>query len=199
MPVDSDNKYNYKILFKCPLLSYNQGMKKLLIVIDYQVDFVSGSLGSKRTEAIYLNVLNKVNEFIANGDNIIFTKDTHYENYMSTLEGKYLPVPHCILGTEGHKLFGKLDEIAKNYPVIEKETFPGIKLVDFLREKDEEFSEIQICGILTDICVISNAILVKSIYPNTPIKIIKNCCATTNDKIENETYDVMTSLQFELI
>ena len=64
---------------------------------------------------------------------------------------------------------------------------------------DEEFSEIQICGILTDICVISNAILVKSIYPNTPIKIIKNCCATTNDKIENETYDVMTSLQFELI
>ena len=174
-------------------------MKKLLIVIDYQVDFVSGSLGSKRTEAIYLNVLNKVNEFIANGDNIIFTKDTHYENYMSTLEGKYLPVPHCILGTEGHKLFGKLEEIAKNYPVIEKETFPGIKLVDFLREKDEEFSEIQICGILTDICVISNAILVKSIYPNTPIKIIKNYCATTNDKIENETYDVMTSLQFELI
>ena len=174
-------------------------MKKLLIVIDYQVDFVSGSLGSKRTEAIYSNVLNKVNEFIVNGDNIIFTKDTHYENYMSTLEVKYLPVPHCILGTEGHKLFGKLEEIAKNYPVIEKETFPGIKLVDFLREKDEEFCEIQICGILTDICVISNAILVKSIYPNTPIKIIKNCCATTNDKIENETYDVMTSLQFELI
>lgn len=174
-------------------------MKKLLIVIDYQVDFVSGSLGSKRTEAIYSNVLNKVNEFIASGDNIIFTKDTHYENYISTLEGKYLPVPHCILGTEGHKLFGKLEEIAKNYPVIEKETFPGIKLVDFLREKDEEFSEIQICGILTDICVISNAILVKSIYPNTPIKIIKNCCATTNDKIENETCDVMTSLQFELI
>ena len=139
-------------------------MKKLLIVIDYQIDFVNGSLGSKRTEAIYSNVLNKVNEFIANGDNIIFTKDTHYENY-----------------------------------IIEKETFPGIKLVDFLREKDEEFSEIQICGILTDICVISNAILVKSIYPNTPIKIIKNCCATTNDKIENETYDVMTSLQFELI
>lgn len=174
-------------------------MKKLLIVIDYQIDFVNGSLGSKRTEAIYSNVLNKVNEFIANGDNIIFTKDTHYENYISTLEGKYLPVPHCILGTEGHKLFGKLEEIAKNYPAIEKETFPGIKLVDFLREKDEEFSEIQICGILTDICVISNAILVKSIYPNTPIKIIKNCCATTNDKIENETYDVMTSLQFELI
>lgn len=174
-------------------------MKKLLIVIDYQIDFVNGSLGSKRTEAIYSNVLNKVNEFIANEDNIIFTKDTHYENYISTLEGKYLPVPHCILGTEGHKLFGKLEEIAKNYPVIEKETFPGINLVDFLREKDEEFSEIQICGILTDICVISNAILVKSIYPNTPIKIIKNCCATTNDKIETETYDVMTSLQFELI
>lgn len=171
-------------------------MKKLLVVVDFQNDFVIGSLKNENALKIYPYLLSVVEDFANNNDDIIFTLDTHDENYLTTIEGKNLKVVHCLKNSFGHKLYDKLDDISKNYKCIEKETFPGIDLLTFLLENKKEYESITIIGVITNICVISNAILLKSIYPNTPIIIDSKACASNDLTLEKESYDIMKNLHF---
>ena len=152
-------------------------MKKLLIVVDMQKDFVDGALGSEEALAIVDNVVKKIENF--DGD-IIITYDTHPENYMETQEGKNLPVPHCIKGTAGWELDDKVQEALnkKNYKAIEKPTFGSTKLPEYIKANyNPEEIEIELIGLCTDICVVSNALLLKANFIETKVSVDASCCA----------------------
>lgn len=152
-------------------------MKKILIVVDMQKDFVDGALGSAEAEAIVENVVKKIDGF--DGD-IIVTYDTHSENYMDTQEGKNLPVPHCIKGTDGWKLNDKVQAALdkKEYKAIEKPTFGSTELVSYIKENYNPCDvEIELLGLCTDICVVSNALLIKANFLETSVSVDSACCA----------------------
>ena len=142
-------------------------MKKLLIVVDYQNDFVDGSLGFENAVKIENNIHDLINKFKSNNDDIIFTLDTHYIDYMETTEGKKLPVSHCVKGTEGHNLYGKIKDDSKEHLQIEKVTFGSIELAKYLM--NNHYDEITLIGVVTNICVLSNAVIVKTTLPNAKI------------------------------
>lgn len=157
-------------------------MSKFLIVIDMQNDFVTGSLGSGDAILASSNIkkLLQKNEY----DYIIFTQDTHYEDYLDTMEGKKLPVPHCIRGTEGWEIVPELAEEFGGSPfTIQKETFGyshwKSKLIEYFNFSATE-DTIDIVGVCTDICVVSNALILKALFPNTPIAVIQDCVAGTS-------------------
>lgn len=152
---------------------------KILIVIDMQNDFITGMLGNPETVSVVDKVVNKINDFHTNEKNgiIIATLDTHFENYLSTQEGKNLPIPHCIQGTDGWNLVDKIrNSLSEKDVIINKNTFGAIELPDIIR-KIGKADEIQIVGVCTDICVISNAMILKAAFPEVPIKVMANCCA----------------------
>lgn len=152
-------------------------MKKILIVVDMQKDFVDGALGTAEAVGIVENVVNKIKSF--NGD-IIVTYDTHPENYMDTQEGNKLPVPHCIKGTDGWKLDAKVQAALDNkeYKVIEKPTFGSVALPDYIKNNyNPDDVEIELIGLCTDICVVSNALLLKANFIETEISVDSSCCA----------------------
>ena len=174
-------------------------MKKLLIVVDMQNDFINGALGSAEAVAIVDNVVKKINNF--DGD-IIATYDTHRENYMETQEGKNLPVPHCIKGTDGWKLNEKvqkaLDE--KGYAAIEKPTFGSVDLINYIKEKyNANDIEIELIGLCTDICVVSNAILLKANFLETKVSVDANCCAGVTPESHNAALTTMKMCQVNVI
>ena len=172
-------------------------MKKLLIVIDYQNDFVDGSLGFKKAKDIEEKIVKKIKEYQKNNDEVIFTLDTHYDNYMDTKEGENLPIPHCIKGTKGHELFGKVKDLSQGCLLIEKETFGSKDLVKFLENK--EYASIELIGVVTNICVISNAVIVKAMQPNTEI-IVDASCSSSNDEImEQKALDILKNLHIKVI
>ncbi len=146
---------------------------KILVVVDMQNDFIDGALGTAEAVAIVPNVIEKIKQY-ENSDNlVIYTKDTHLENYMDTREGKHLPVPHCIKGTEGH---GIPDEILRGHDlIIEKPTFGSVELVRYL--ENIEFDEVELIGLCTDICVVSNALLIKARFPELEVSVDSSCCA----------------------
>ena len=152
-------------------------MKKILVVVDMQKDFVDGALGSAEAAAIVDNVVNKIETF--EGD-VIVTYDTHPENYMDTQEGKNLPVPHCIKGTDGWKLDAKVqaavDKIECKF--IEKPTFGATELPEYIKANyDPAEIEIELIGLCTDICVVSNALLIKANFLETKVSVDAACCA----------------------
>ena len=152
-------------------------MKKILIVVDMQNDFVDGALGTKEAVAIVDKVVEKIDNF--EGD-IIVTYDTHGENYMETQEGKNLPVPHCIKGTDGWNLNCKVQCAVnkKNYKIIEKPTFGSTYLSEYIKGNyNPEEIEIELIGLCTDICVVSNALLMKANFIETKISVDAKCCA----------------------
>lgn len=153
-------------------------MKNVLIVVDMQKDFVDGALGSKEAAAIVPAVVEKIKNH--QGD-IIVTYDTHPEHYMDTQEGKMLPVPHCIKGTAGWELDAQVQAALdqKAYKVIEKPTFGAVELPEYLKEnyKKEEELEIELIGLCTDICVVSNALLLKANFLETKVSVDASCCA----------------------
>ncbi|MBQ4523258.1 MAG: cysteine hydrolase [Lachnospiraceae bacterium] len=144
-------------------------MKKTLIVVDMQKDFIDGALGTKEAVAIVENVKKKINEYQQNGDEIIFTRDTHQSNYLSTNEGKNLPVEHCIEGTEGWKIQEGLEVPGAIY--IDKPTF------GYLNWKEYNLEEVEMVGLCTDICVVSNALIIKATYPEIQVSVDASCCA----------------------
>ena len=152
-------------------------MKHLLIVVDMQKDFVDGALGTPEAVAIVDKVCNKIRNF--HGD-IIVTYDTHPENYMDTREGKQLPVPHCIKGTPGWELDATVQKALseKSYHAIEKPTFGSVALPEYVKEhySPSELS-IELIGLCTDICVVSNALLLKANFTETDISVDSSCCA----------------------
>ncbi len=173
-------------------------MKKILVVVDMQNDFVDGVLGSAQATAIVDNVVNKIENF--DGD-IIATYDTHFENYMQTNEGKHLPVPHCIKGTDGWELNGKVKTAleSKGYTPIEKITFGSIELPDTVKSLvgDEDFS-LELIGLCTDICVVSNALLLKASFPETEISVDSACCAGVSVVTHYAALDTMKCCQIKV-
>ena len=173
-------------------------MKKLLIVVDMQKDFVDGALGTKEAVAIVDNVVNK----IKNHDGDIFvTYDTHYANYMDTAEGKKLPVPHCIKDTEGWQLDKKVQEAleGREYTAVEKPTFGSTELAGIIAQKyDPADMEIELIGLCTDICVVSNALLLKANFPETPMSVDPACCAGVTPETHNAALATMSCCQIEI-
>ena len=138
-------------------------MRKTLIVVDMQKDFIDGALGTKEAVAIVENVKKKIAEYRTNGDEIIFTRDTHQQSYLNTNEGKYLPVPHCIEGTAGWEIYEGLP--TDGAKLINKPTFGYLDWAGF------GFEEVELIGLCTDICVISNAMLLKAALPEVPVAV----------------------------
>lgn len=145
---------------------------KTLIVVDMQNDFIDGSLGTTEAQAIVENVKYKIAEYQERGDRIIFTRDTHGEDYLSTPEGKKLPVEHCIKGTKGWEIADGLEVPGAEY--IDKPTFGWMHWRE-MSELNE--AEIELVGLCTDICVVSNALILKATFPNADIKVDASCCA----------------------
>ena len=172
-------------------------MKNLLVVVDYQVDFVNGSLGFPKALSLENGIVDKVLEFENNGDEVIFTLDTHYDNYMQTVEGVNLPVKHCIKGTEGHEIFGEVRDLSLMHTVIEKETFGSSKLFEYLIKNT--YDEIYFCGVVTNICVISNAVVAKSALPNSKIFIYKDLVASNDPIMEEKSFEIMKNLHMQII
>lgn len=171
-------------------------MKKLLLVIDYQNDFVNGSLGFDNALQLENKMVDKIIEFEKNGDDIIFTLDTHNEDYLKSIEGVNLPVLHCLDNSLGHQLYGKVKGYGEKYLCIKKKTFGAIELYNLLINK--EYEQIEICGVVTNICVISNAIICKSILPDTKIIILKDLCASFDLELEQMSYKIMQNLHMEI-
>ena len=165
-------------------------MKKCLIVIDMQNDFISGSLGSDEAKKIVPLVKERIEKAIKDGEDIYFTKDTHYEDYLNTKEGQILPVKHCIENTSGHDICDELKPYEKNAKnIFIKNTFGYKDLPKYLNEYDS----ITFVGLCTDICVVSNVILTKAFYPEKNISIKKDCCAGTSVENHNAALSVMKS------
>lgn len=175
-------------------------MNKNLIVIDMQRDFVTGPLGTPEARAIVPNVVRKIEEAKANGTRVYFTKDTHYSDYLNTQEGRNLPVPHCILETEGHDLIPELKPYERQRDVYRKETFGSITLAyDMNVEYSmDDVGEIELIGVCTDICVISNALLIKARCPEVRIKVDASCCAGVTPEKHRAALEVMKSCQIEV-
>jgi len=153
-------------------------MKKLLIVIDMQNDFITGSLGSPGAEKILPNVAARIEEYRQNCDKVIFTRDTHDDDYLNTQEGKYLPVVHCVGGTDGHRIASGLD--TSGCETLDKPAFGSLELAELAAKEDA--CEIELCGLCTDICVVSNALILKARLPETKITVDAACCAGATDE-----------------
>ena len=167
---------------------------KLLIVVDIQKDFVTGALGSAQAQEILPNVVEKVKNF--DGE-IIFTLDTHGEDYLETQDGKNLPVKHCLKGTPGHALEEPLAVLCeeKKARVYEKGTFGSVTLAQELKEREDAFSSIEFVGVCTDICVVSNALLCKAYMPEMPISVDASCCAGVTSQKHEAALETMRSCQ----
>ena len=165
-------------------------MRDVLIVVDMQKDFIDGALGTAEAVAIVPKVVEKVRTF--QGD-ILFTRDTHFENYMDTQEGKNLPVPHCIRGTEGWQICKELQPFAEAAPVMDKVTFGAMELGTVLQDMHAEgaISSIMFVGLCTDICVISNAILMKAFFPEVPVSVTADCCAGVTPQSHENALEAM--------
>ena len=172
-------------------------MKQILIVVDMQNDFIDGALGTKEAAAIVPKVEDKIRNF--DGE-VFFTRDTHETWYLETQEGKNLPVPHCIRGTEGWQIRKELDALRKTDP-IDKETLGSTDLAaDLLAlHEDEEIGSITLVGLCTDICVISNALLIKATLPEVPIYVDAACCAGVTPESHENALKAMEACQIKVM
>ncbi len=172
-------------------------MKKLLIVIDYQNDFVNGSLGFGGAVKIENNIHNKIIEFKNNNYDVVFTYDTHNNNYLETKEGHKLPICHCIKGSKGHEIYGIVNDDVVGCITFEKETFGSKELAKYLLNNN--YDEIVLVGVVTNICVLSNAIIVKTMLPNANIIVDASCCASNDEIMEQKAYDILENLHIDVI
>lgn len=173
-------------------------MKKTLIVIDMQHDFIDGALGTKEAQAIVPNVKKKIEEYRERGDNIIFTRDTHFSNYLETNEGKNLPVKHCIRGTHGWQISDSLGNCV-GYDIIDKTTFGYIDWNKNLSMYEMGKNDIEIVGLCTDICVVSNALILKATFPDIDITVDASCCAGVTSESHKAALTTMKMCQINVI
>lgn len=166
----------------------------VLLVIDLQNDFVDGALGNKCNDKIVKPIESLVENF--DGE-VIFTRDTHDENYLESLEGSHLPVKHCIKNSKGWQI--KID--TKNHKIIDKPSFGSYELVEYLKKlnEKEKIENIYMVGICTDICVLSNAILIKNALLNTEVTVIEDLCKATNEKNHKIALEAMKSCQVNIV
>ena len=170
-------------------------MKKLLIVVDMQNDFVTGSLGTKEASEIAPAIAEYVRQF--DGE-VVFTRDTHNENYSKTQEGQKLPVMHCLKGTDGWQIVPQLHEFSEGQcRTFDKPTFGSTQLAQFVLENAPE--EVQLVGVCTGICVLSNAVLIKAFAPEIPVKVIADLCACVTPESHETALRAMETCQIEII
>ena len=173
-------------------------MRKLLIVIDMQNDFIDAALGTKEAEAIVESVKAKIRSFPA--ENVIATMDTHSGNYLETQEGTYLPVPHCIKGSEGWQIRPDIAELLEGAKIYEKPTFGSTALAADLKALSEkEKIELELIGLCTDICVVSNALLLKAFMPEVKISVDAACCAGVTPEKHLAALETMHSCQIQIM
>lgn len=163
---------------------------KTLIVIDMQNDFIDGSLGTAEAVAIVDNVKAKIKEYADRGDQIIFTRDTHQEDYMETNEGKHLPVVHCIEGTDGWQIRDGL--YVEGAEIINKPSF------GYTGWNDYSFEEVELIGLCTDICVVSNALIIKALFPEIKVSVDSICCAGVTPESHEAALKTMQMCQIEV-
>ena len=169
-------------------------MSKILIVVDMQNDFIDGALGTKEADAIVPYVKDAVESF---DGKVYFTRDTHFENYMQTQEGANLPVPHCIKDTDGWQIRAELDALRRT-EAIDKLTFGSSALVDVLKGEND-IESITFVGLCTDICVISNAMVVKAFYPEVPLIVDAKGCAGVSPESHKRALEAMKVCQIKVI
>lgn len=173
-------------------------MRKVLVVIDMQNDFIDGALGTAEAVAIVPKVVEKMLQY--EPEDIYLTRDTHYENYLETQEGRNLPVRHCIEGTEGWQLRPEIAEAARGATVVDKPTFGSNRLAGMLMvERAQQATEFELVGLCTDICVVSNALLLKAAMPEAPITVDANCCAGVTPEKHMAALETMKSCQIRVI
>lgn len=168
---------------------------KLLIVVDFQNDFISGALGFPKAQTLEKGIYDKIKAYKEDNDDVLFTFDTHHENYLETQEGRNLPITHCIKDTWGWDLPDSIKEL-NGYKII-KNTFGAADLVSFL--KNTFYEEIELVGLVSNICVISNAVLAKTATPETKIVVDASLTASFDEGLHEKALDVMTGLQIEVI
>ena len=183
-------------------------MKRLLIVVDYQNDFVDGSLGFEGAEELDERIAAKIREYHENGDYVFYTMDSHTHHYLDTLEGKELPIEHCIEGTQGWELYGKTAEaILDRDKMFRKPTFGSAKLFEYLNGAQaaaalaavDPFLSIELVGLVSNICVLSNAIIAKSACPDVPIIVDASCTASADAKLHEAALDVLEGVQVKVV
>lgn len=169
----------------------------VLVVVDMQNDFIHGALGTKEAQHIVPRVVAKIRDF---DGQVLFTRDTHDENYLASIEGRNLPIEHCIKNTEGWMLHPDIDALRKE-EVIDKNTFGSTKLGQIMTQLNEqqEISSITLVGLCTDICVISNALLLKAFLPDTEIMVDASCCAGVTVKSHKQALEAMKVCQIRII
>lgn len=173
-------------------------MRKILIVIDMQNDFIDAALGTKEAVAIVDAVKAKIRSYPV--EDVIATMDTHGENYMETQEGTYLPVPHCIKGSEGWRLRRDIAELLTDAKIYEKPTFGSTELAADLKNlSGKEEIELELVGLCTDICVVSNALLLKATMPEVKISVDASCCAGVTPKKHLAALETMRSCQIQVV
>ena len=166
-------------------------MKKTLLVIDMQNDFIDGSLGTKEAENIVEHVRRKIAAYRDAGDEIIFTRDTHQANYLDTNEGKHLPVVHCVEGTRGWQIADGLEVPGAIY--IDKPQF------GFTDWKKFDLEDVELVGLCTDICVVSNALIIKALYPEIRVSVDASCCAGVTPESHEAALLTMKMCQVEIL
>ncbi len=171
---------------------------KVLVVVDMQKDFTYGAL--KNEDAI--KIIPEVKKYIKAFDGeVVFTLDTHSPDYLDTQEGKYLPVTHCVADSDGWQLVDELMPLAEGKRIVTKPTFGSIDLACLLADMDDEepIDEVTLIGICTDICVISNAMIIKATLPETPIKVVANLCAGVTPQSHQTALDAMKACQIDIV
>ncbi|KNZ40828.1 cysteine hydrolase family protein [Acetobacterium bakii] len=172
-------------------------MKSILLVIDYQKDFVDGALGFQQAAVLEAAIARKIGAYRKRGDEVAFTFDTHKEDYLTTREGSNLPIPHCIKGTEGWDLYGKIADLClETDKRFEKVTFGSMELADYLRMN--QYDRIELVGVVSNICVLSNAVLAKAALPEADIVVDASGVASNDDRLNRAALDVMESLHIKI-
>ncbi|MBC8570879.1 cysteine hydrolase family protein [Zongyangia hominis] len=173
-------------------------MKKALIVVDYQNDFVTGSLGFSGAEKLEGPICEKIEQYRGEGGDVIFTFDTHGEDYSVTQEGRKLPVPHCLKGSDGWELFGRVAACREaGDRSFDKATFGSLELAEYVRGKG--YDRIELCGLVSNICVLSNAVLCKAALPEADIVVDARCTASGNGELHQKTLDVLEGVQVTVL
>lgn len=171
-------------------------MKKALVVVDMQKDFISGALGTKEAEAVVDNVAEVIRTF--DGE-VIFTRDTHTDKYQETQEGRNLPVSHCIKDSDGWQLDRKLVSLrTEPVKIFDKPTFGSVALAEYLKA-NEELESVTLIGLCTDICVISNALLIKAFLPEVEIRVMEKCCAGVTPESHQNALEAMKMCQIKIV
>ncbi len=173
-------------------------MKKCLIIVDYQNDFVDGALGFKGAETLDDVITKKIETYLKEKQDIIFTFDTHDNDYLSTQEGRRLPIVHCVSHTHGHMLYGKTAAYLKDAKIVfNKPTFGSLELGNYL--KTNPYDEVELCGLVTNMCVVSNAVIAKAALPEARIIVDHKACMSFNESLHEQTLNVLAGMQMDII